>query len=95
MGVIGIMTCGPSVKESYGRYTKHIQKYQNCLAHRCFAFNPSDLHTSDVKVLLHFTFQGPIIIPDENLAFYLNTMISDFTCELISSMETLAGKKGR
>lgn len=49
MGVIGIMTS--STKESYQRFTKHIQKYQNCLAHRCFVFDPSDTPNSDVKVL--------------------------------------------
>lgn len=83
VGVIGIMTCD-TLRESYTRFTSHIQKYQNCLVHRCFAFeSASTTDSGEVK--------GPIIIPKENISFYLNTMISDFTSELIASLENLAG----
>ncbi|KAJ3091168.1 Trafficking protein particle complex subunit 9 [Quaeritorhiza haematococci] len=85
MGVIGIMHCQqvPSLSEGYKRFQQILQRYPTVLAHRCFAFEPSETQEDDVK--------GPIMIPNVGqLAFYLQTVINDFSSELLGSIANLA-----
>ncbi|KAJ3281136.1 hypothetical protein HK104_000185 [Borealophlyctis nickersoniae] len=86
LGVIGIMHCEqvPSISEGYKRYQSILNRYPSAIASRCFAFEPSELHTDDTK--------GCIMIPNDpnKLLFYLSTQINDFASEMLSGFGDLA-----
>ncbi|KAL2915792.1 hypothetical protein HK105_204739 [Polyrhizophydium stewartii] len=87
LGVIGIMHCqqAPSLAQGHKRFQQILQRYPSALAQRCFGFEPSDAQADDVK--------GLIMIPNVgDISFYLQTMINDFTSDLLLAFGSLAGQ---
>ena len=55
------------------------------MAFRCFAFEPTETQADDIK--------GLIMIPSVgNISFYMQTMINDFTADLLLAFGSLAGQ---
>ncbi|CAG8555401.1 15541_t:CDS:10 [Funneliformis mosseae] len=84
-GVIGIMDCRewPNLKEGYKKFSEIIKNYRTAVAHRCFAFDPSEDQPDDTK--------GLIMIPDVGkIDFYMGTMISDFANSILNEFGNLA-----
>ncbi|KAJ3384042.1 hypothetical protein HDU92_003791 [Lobulomyces angularis] len=84
-GIIGIMHCQQvsSLTDGYKKFKQLSTRYPTSLTSRCFAFEPSENQADDVK--------GPIMIPNVgHLDFYLNTMMTDFSSELLGALGTFA-----
>ncbi|KAJ3273986.1 hypothetical protein HDV01_003656 [Terramyces sp. JEL0728] len=84
-GVIGVMNCGQleNLAEGYKQFQQIIQRYPNSMVHRCFAFEPKEDQLDDTK--------GIIMIPNVgDISFYLQTMINDFTTDLLTGFSSLA-----
>lgn len=57
-------------------------KYRTAVAHRCFAFDPSEDQPDDTK--------GLIMIPNVGeMNFYMSTMISDFANNILTEFGNL------
>ena len=57
-------------------------KYHTAVAHRCFAFDPSEDQPDDTK--------GLIMIPNVGeMNFYMSTMISDFANNILTEFGNL------
>ncbi|KAH6576807.1 hypothetical protein BASA62_001258 [Batrachochytrium salamandrivorans] len=87
LGVIGIMHCQQTLNLAEGcrRFQQIAQRYPTALAFRCFGFEPLDTQTDDIK--------GLIMIPNVgDVPFYLQTMINDFTADLLLALGSLAGQ---
>ena len=77
-GVVGLMDCQvcPKLADGMKQFQQIVQKYSTCLISRCFAFDPLESQTDDIK--------GLIMIPNiGDLSFYLQTMINDFTADML------------
>ncbi|CAB4432069.1 unnamed protein product [Rhizophagus irregularis] len=84
-GVIGIMDCceWSDLKEGYNKFSEIIKNYRTAVAHRCFAFDPSEDQPDDTK--------GLIMIPNVGeMNFYMSTMISDFANNILTEFGNLA-----
>ncbi|KAL5039848.1 hypothetical protein BDV3_003227 [Batrachochytrium dendrobatidis] len=87
LGVIGIMNCQqtPNLLDGYKRFQHIVQRYTTTLAYRCFGFEPLDTQADNIK--------GLVMIPNVgNISFYLQTMIADFTADLLLAFGSLAGQ---
>ncbi|KAI8929144.1 transport protein Trs120 or TRAPPC9 TRAPP II complex subunit-domain-containing protein [Entophlyctis helioformis] len=87
LGVIGIMHCqqSPDLAQGLKRFQQIVQRYPTALAYRCFGFEPSESQADDTK--------GLIMIPNVgDISFYLQTMINDFTADLLIAVGSLAGQ---
>nr|KAJ3417820.1 hypothetical protein HK105_000755 [Polyrhizophydium stewartii] len=72
----------PSLAQGHKRFQQILQRYPSALAQRCFGFEPSDAQADDVK--------GLIMIPNVgDISFYLQTMINDFTSDLLLAFGSL------
>ncbi|TPX33913.1 hypothetical protein SmJEL517_g03387 [Synchytrium microbalum] len=85
MGIIGIMHCqqAPVFSEGSRKFQQVLARYPGCLASRLFAFEPSENQADDTK--------GIIMIPNVgDVSFYLNTMMSDFSSEILKAFGNMA-----
>ncbi|CAG8540594.1 1844_t:CDS:10 [Paraglomus occultum] len=83
-GVIGIMDCQewPELTDGYRKFAGILKNYPSALAHRCFAFDPSEHQPDDTK--------GLIMIPTVgNMGFYMSTMICDFASTILTEFGSL------
>ncbi|RKP17193.1 hypothetical protein ROZALSC1DRAFT_30977, partial [Rozella allomycis CSF55] len=85
-GIIGIVHCPQfeDLGEAHERFNKITSKFPQIINKRCFAFEPREDQPDNSK--------NVIMIPnqDEQLSFYLSTMINDFTCSFLQTFGKLA-----
>ncbi|KAI8337994.1 TRAPP II complex [Chlamydoabsidia padenii] len=91
-GVIGIMDCqewkGQDLKKGYQQFIDSLEKYPSPIVTRCFGFDPTENQPDDTK--------GLIMIPDVgDMTFYMATLISDFTSQILTQFSILAKHIGQ
>ncbi|KAJ3364329.1 hypothetical protein HDU91_002647 [Kappamyces sp. JEL0680] len=68
--------------------SRQVLGYPTSLAHRCFGFEPKEDQQDDTK--------GLILIPHVgDMSFYIQTMINDFTADILLAMGLMAGQLER
>ncbi|CAG8557002.1 9111_t:CDS:2 [Cetraspora pellucida] len=83
--VIGIMDCceWTNLNDGYKKFMDIYKNYSSSVAYRCFAFDPAENQPDDTKGLIMFPNDGKI-------GFYMSTMISDFTSNILTEFGALA-----
>ncbi|KAG0141476.1 hypothetical protein CROQUDRAFT_98751 [Cronartium quercuum f. sp. fusiforme G11] len=86
MGLIGIIDCQTThdLKKALESFKEILKAHQpQPILARCYAFNPTDHHSDNLPDL--------IIVPHiGDQAFYLNTLLSDFTSDLLIRFKSIS-----
>ena len=84
--MIGIIHCPtfPDLSQGYGRFNQLLSKLPKCMNVKCFAFEPDENQPDDEKNVIMIPNQS-----EEQLSFYMGTMIADFVSSILQSLSGL------